>query len=433
MIVIFDFVKSCTKGGNILTELVVQDQEEILPIGMAIPLVDYSTRTVALSEEDLVRRMEASDRKPQDKTRPLRNGAPYPVIRPHLILTNQCNLDCTYCFAQGGSYGQNIASMDERLAQQIVDFSEKNLDQGVTVMFAHFGGEPLLNFEVIKKINELSQPLTEKFDHSKFNQSVITNGTSLTEDIAHFMINHRIGLILSLDGRKQIHDKVRVNRAGRGSFEDAIAGLSYFPSDYPITVRATISHWTNIPKEIVFFRSLGISSIEFGIGGEYPPEVNIPERTLGQINELFEYALEKDDPKCIGEVFPFNMWIGALHSFAFESEYKPLRDCGVGHTRIAVTPDGSILPCPFFYGLDDWSQWTLGDVANGIDTNSQIDFVNFTLNVRRWCASCHHRILCEGPCIGRLPRDQSNPKPDCHSSFTDLNSIKGVIHTALFY
>lgn len=323
--------------------------------------------------------------------------------------------------------------MKTALATKIPSFAERLLSEGTSVMLLHFGGEPLLNFQVMRQILFLSQKLTEKYGRSRFYHAVVTNGIGITREIADFLVNNEIKLVLSLDGRQKVHDKVRRMKNGRGSFQRAIAGLSYLPQSYPITIRATISYWTDVPKELEFFRSLGASEIEFGYLGEYPPNVNVAERLGRQLHQLFEYALFKNDPSCIGRVLPFATLMKQVHRFAYNEEYSADRYCGAGSTRLAITPDGSILPCHAFYSLDNWREWTIGDVSHGINQVRRVKFLKKIYAEKKCCESCFHRIICSGPCLGKLFTSRQSSQSHCYTAEGDTHSVTGITQSVFLY
>ncbi|MFC2034177.1 radical SAM protein [Chloroflexota bacterium] len=398
------------------------------------PLIDFPTRTIALDSEDLEKRRSLAHIVPENSV-PFSKVMEKPLfIRPHLLLTNRCNMTCSYCFADEGTYGRDIAGMEDILSEQIALFAANSLLDDIPVALVHFGGEPLLNLQTMQTIVNETKGLAGKYGSSHFYNAVITNGTMITEEVASFLVDNEIKVVLSLDGRKSLHDRVRKLKNDEGSFERIIAGLSYFPTGYPLIIRATISYWTDIPKEIVFFRSLGASEIEFGYLGEYPSEVNIIESLKHQLNQLFVHAIKNDDSKSISKVRPFNDWMKKIHAFTYhKDECYSSKDCGAGRTRLAITPDGSILPCIAFYNLDDWKDRIIGHVSHGIDRALQVDFLNKSFTERQQCFSCFHRIVCAGPCLGPPATAHGNFLPDCYSPHSNEDTVTGMTQSLILY
>lgn len=375
------------------------------------PFIHFPSRTIALSKEELNRRKANAPLKAEKRALLHRMLKRPSKVNIHLMLTNKCNMSCSYCFAYDGSYGKSIQEMDASAATGIAALSESFLKNGISVNILHFGGEPLLNFKVMKQVIDCTHGLDENYS-AALQHSIVTNGTVLNTEIVQIIIKNKVSVVLSFDGRKSVHDKVRKYKNGTGTYDAVLKGLSLLPKGYPILIRSTISYWTDIAKELEFFKSLNVKGIEFGYLGEYPEKENTTYKLKSQLDSYFRYSIEKNDPSYIRDVEPFRTWLMAIHKFAYEDEYSRLRDCGAGSRRLTITPDGSIIPCHIFFVRDDWRNTIIGHISSGIDEQKRKEFLEQSYNFKENCESCYSRLCCSGPCI-HYETDGEDLKPTC--------------------
>ena len=330
--------------------------------------------------------------------------AHFPLQTLVLNLTNQCNLSCQYCYEFGED---KVATpdgkpkfMDFETAKSSVDFLLEQSAGRRAVHITFFGGETLMNFPLLKQVvcyaSEQAKAQSRSVDFS-----LTTNATLLTPAIIEFLSENRIGVTVSMDGPKEMHDKLRVFANGRGSYdiiEPRVRALIQSHRTRPITARVTLT--SGVTDVVRIFRhlkdDLGFHEVGFA------PVTTSPDRlyaindrgmdgVLGQFkilaDEYLEFALR-------GEMHGFSNvsdTLGELHQGISKSH-----PCGAGLGLVGVGPSGDIAPCHRFVDSD---QHALGHVSTGIDREKQADFLNRGhINAKYDCHTCWARPVCAGGC-----------------------------------
>jgi uncharacterized protein len=330
--------------------------------------------------------------------------ADFPLQTLVLNLTNQCNLSCQYCYEFGED---KVATpegkpkfMDFETAKSSVDFLLERSAGRRALHITFFGGETLMNFPLLKRVvgyaNEQVRSQSRSIDFS-----LTTNATLLTPAIIEFLSENRIGVTVSMDGPKEMHDKLRVFANGRGSYdiiEPRVRDLIQNHRTRPITARVTLT--TGVTDVVRIFRhlknDLGFHEVGFAPVTTSPDRLYaINERgmdgVLGQFkvlaDEYLEFALR-------GEMHGFSNvsdTLGELHQGISKSH-----PCGAGLGLVGVGPSGDIAPCHRFVDSD---QHALGHVSTGIDREKQAGFLNRGhINAKYDCHSCWARPVCAGGC-----------------------------------
>ncbi|BAL81548.1 thioether cross-link-forming SCIFF peptide maturase [Caldisericum exile] len=315
-----------------------------------------------------------------------------------LNVAHSCNFGCLYCFAKKGNYGGSDALMSFDVAKAAIDFLAKNSSGRVTLEVDFFGGEPLLNFEVVKKTIEYAK---ETYKNKKWRFTITTNGSILTDEIEKFLYDNDVSIVLSLDGDKHVNDKYRVLRSGLGTFD------LVFPKIKKVTehraesggyyVRGTYTHNTlEISKTVMDLHNFGFKYISLEPVVTKEEDIGIKKEDLQILKKEYEHlAIEyvNSQKESTWNFFHFNLDLEAGPCIQ-----KRIHGCGAGVEYIAVSPDGSIYPCHQFDGIKETK---LGDVFSGI-TNKELQEkfrkANFLFN-KKECATCWARFYCSGGCL----------------------------------
>ncbi len=316
-----------------------------------------------------------------------------------LHVAHTCNLNCAYCFASQGKYQGERALMSEEVGKRALDFLIENSGDRTNLEVDFFGGEPLMNFDVVKKLVAYAR-LREKESGKRFRFTLTTNGVLIDEDVIAFANREMSNVVLSLDGRKEIHDRYRVDHAGRGSWETIVpkfqklvkerGGKNYY-------MRGTFTHANpDFLKDIRQMLDLGFTelSMEPVVCAADDPSALTDEDlpiVLEQYEKLAELMLER---RRAGDPFTFYHYMIDLKGGP--CIYKRVSGCGSGTEYMAVTPWGDLYPCHQFVGEEAFK---LGNVWDGV-TNTDVQHEFFACNVysRPECNDCWAKLYCSGGC-----------------------------------
>ncbi len=316
-----------------------------------------------------------------------------------LHIAHDCNLGCKYCFAGKGEYNGESALMSLEVGKKAIDFLIANSGSRRNLEVDFFGGEPLMNFDVVKEIVAYGRSLEEK--HNKnFRFTLTTNGVLLNDDIMEFVNKEMSNLVLSIDGRKEIHDMMRPTRNGKGSYDIILdkfkkAAESRNQTDY--YVRGTFTHFnTDFDKDVLHLADLGFEQISV------EPVVAPPSE---------DYAITDEDVKVICEGYDrlaaemlrrekegkwFNFFHFMIDLSGGPCVAKRLSGCGSGTEYLAVTPFGELYPCHQFVGNEDFC---LGNLDDGIIRNDICsDFKLCNVYSKPACRDCFAKFYCSGGC-----------------------------------
>lgn len=315
-----------------------------------------------------------------------------------LNVAHACNFACLYCFAKKGSYGGSNELMSFTVAKKAIDFLYENSIMRDALEVDFFGGEPLLNFDVVKNTIEYAR---NKYNDKIWRFTITTNGSLLTEDIEKFLYDNDVSIVLSLDGNKETNDAYRVYRNGIGTFDAVFPKIrevaEHRNASAGYYVRGTYTHANlEISKIVMDLRNFGFKYIslepvvtkEEGIGIE---ESDLP--VLRTQYELLSQKFVESQKDTQWNFFHFNVDLEAGPCIE-----KRIHGCGAGVEYIVVSPDGSIYPCHQFDGIEETK---LGDIYNGITNKAlQEEFkkANFLFN-KEECKGCWARFYCAGGCL----------------------------------
>ena len=319
-----------------------------------------------------------------------------------LHVAHDCNLACRYCFAGEGEYHGRRAIMDYETGCRALDFLIANSGARHNLEVDFFGGEPLLNWETVKKLVAYGRSLEEK-SGKHFRFTITTNGVLLNDEIMEFCNREMDNVVMSVDGRKEVHDRMRPFRKGSGSYDLIIPkflkfaeqrrklGLKYY-------VRGTYTRWnTDFAADVLHLTDLGFDqiSVEPVVA---PPEMDyaLREEDLPVLLEQYD-ILAKEMIRREKEGKGFNFFHFMIDLTGGPCVYKRLSGCGSGTEYLAVTPWGDFYPCHQFVGME---QFLLGNVRDGIVREDTVEsFKRVYVYSKPACSSCFARFYCSGGCL----------------------------------
>ena len=316
-----------------------------------------------------------------------------------LHVAHTCNLNCSYCFASQGKYHGDRALMSFEVGKQALDFLIAHSGTRTNLEVDFFGGEPLMNWQVVKDLVAYARTLEEPC-HKKFRFTLTTNGMLIDDDVIDFANREMHNVVLSLDGRKEVHDRLRVDWAGRGSYDRIVpkfqklverrGGKGYY-------MRGTFTHANpDFTKDVLHMADLGFDQLSM------EPVVCAPDDPAALTAEDLPIVLEqyellaKEMLRREREGRGFTFYHYMLDLAHGPCIYKRISGCGSGTEYMAVTPWGDLYPCHQFVGED---AYRLGDIWQGV-TNTAVrdEFKSCNAYARPECADCWAKLYCSGGC-----------------------------------
>lgn len=330
-----------------------------------------------------------------------------------LHVAHSCNLNCEYCFASQGKYHGERALMSFETGKRALDFLVENSGTRRNLEVDFFGGEPLMNWDVVKQLVSYAREI-EKIHGKNFRFTLTTNGMLIDDDVIDFCNKEMSNVVLSLDGRKEIHDRFRKDYHGRGSYDVIVpkfqelvrrrGGKNYY-------MRGTFTHYnTDFTKDILSMADLGFTELSMEPVVCSPEDASaLTESDLPVLFEQYEIlAKEMIRRKKEGKGFTFYHYMLDLkHGPCI---YKRISGCGSGTEYMAVTPSGDLYPCHQFVGD---KKYLLGNIYDGVtNTEIQNEFKLCNAYARKECSDCWAKLYCSGGCAA--------------NSYHASGSIKGV-------
>ena len=317
-----------------------------------------------------------------------------------LHIAHDCNLACQYCFAEEGEYHGRRALMSYETGKQALDFLVANSGNRRNLEVDFFGGEPLMNFDVVKQLVAYGREL-EKTQDKHFRFTLTTNGVLLNDDIMEFANKEMDNVVLSIDGRKEVNDRMRPFRKGAGSYDLIVPKFQKFAdsrNQEKYYVRGTFTHYnTDFSNDVLHLADLGFKqiSVEPVVAQETDPYA-IQEADLPQLFEEYD-KLAAEMVKRHGTDKDFNFFHFMIDLEGGPCVAKRLSGCGSGTEYLAVTPWGDLYPCHQFVGQDDF---LMGNVDDGI-VKPEIadDFRSCNVYSKDKCRNCFAKFYCSGGCM----------------------------------
>ena len=341
--------------------------------------------------------------------------APQVIKAMCLHVAHTCNLNCSYCFASQGKYHGERALMSYEVGKQAFDFLIANSGSRRNLEVDFFGGEPLMNWDVVKQLVAYARE-QEKIYNKNFRFTLTTNGMLVDDDVIDFCNKEMHNVVLSLDGRKEIHDRLRVDYAGKGSYDRIVPKFQEFVKrrgDKEYYMRGTFTHANpDFTNDLLHMADLGFDrlSMEPVVCAPGDPAA-LTDEDIQVVKEQYE-ILAKEMLKRRKEGRPFTFYHYMLDLTGGPCIYKRLSGCGSGTEYVAVTPWGDLYPCHQFVGEE---KYKLGNIWNGI-TNDAIrqEFRSCNAYSRPDCRDCWARLYCSGGCAA--------------NAYHATGSISGVYH-----
>lgn len=323
-----------------------------------------------------------------------------PVKAMCLNIAHDCNLRCEYCFAAKGDFGRGRMLMPLEIGKKAIDFLIQNSGTRHNLELDFFGGEPLMNFDVVKQVVEYAREEEKKYN-KKFRFTITTNGLLLTDDKIDFINREMSNVVLSLDGRKEVNDRLRVRVNGKGCYDQIVPRYQKLVAnrgDKDYYVRGTFTKFNlDFTQDVLHMAGLGFDQISVEpVVSDVKLEYSIKEDDLPRVFEEYE-TLAKTilrQKKEGGRGFHFFHFMLDLDQGP--CAIKRLRGCGCGNEYVAVTPEGEIYPCHQFVGDETWK---MGDLRDGsFDFEKKDFFAKANVYTKSECKNCWAKFYCSGGC-----------------------------------
>jgi len=323
-----------------------------------------------------------------------------PVVKALCLhVSHDCNLRCKYCFAGTGSFCGERSLMSEEVGKKAIDFVIEKSGSRKNIEIDFFGGEPLMNFDVVKKLTYYAEE-QGKIHDKNFRLTITTNGVLLDDEKLEFINEHMSNLVLSIDGRKEINDMMRPAINGSGSYDIIMpkfkkAAETRNQDNY--YVRGTFTrHNLDFAADVLHLADEGFKqiSVEPVVGGA-DMDYSLKEEDLPVIFEQYE-ALAKEYAKRQNSDDWFNFFHFMIDLNQGPCVIKRMSGCGAGCEYLAVTPDGDIYPCHQFVGNEDF---LLGNVTDGTYNAEMTNcFAETNVYTKPECDKCWAKFYCSGGC-----------------------------------
>lgn len=317
-----------------------------------------------------------------------------------LHVAHDCNLACKYCFAEEGEYQQGHRGlMSYEVGKKALDFLIENSGTRKNLEVDFFGGEPLMNWEVVKQLVAYGRE-QEKSGHKNFRFTLTTNGVLLTDEVIEFANREMSNVVLSLDGRKEVNDKLRVARNGKGSYDAILPNFlklaeSRNQKDY--YMRGTYTHYnTDFVSDVIHMADLGFKELSMEpVVAPASADYALTESDLPKLFDEYD-RLTSEMLKRKKEDRSFNFYHYTVDLTGGPCIVKRVSGCGVGTEYMAVTPEGDLYPCHQFVGDEEF---LLGNVFEGVKNPSVCsEFKKCNIYSHEECKDCFARMYCSGGC-----------------------------------
>lgn len=322
-----------------------------------------------------------------------------PVKSMCLHVAHDCNLRCKYCFASTGDFGTGRKLLDEATGKKAIDFLLENSGTRHNLELDFFGGEPLMNMDVVKTIVKYARS-KEKEYNKNFRFTITTNGMLLNDDITEFCNKEMSNVVLSIDGRKEVNDRMRCTPNGKGSYDIILPKFKDLVNKRgqdQYYVRGTFTKYNlDFAQDVINMYKEGFDQISIEpVTAQKSMPYALTEEDLPKIYEEYEnlakYMIqERKNGK------GFNFFHFMLDLDQGPCAIKRLRGCGCGNEYVAVTPDGDIYPCHQFVGMEEWKMGSLYD--GSFDKDMKEKFAHTNVYSKEECTNCWAKFYCSGGC-----------------------------------
>ena len=316
-----------------------------------------------------------------------------------LHIAHDCNLACRYCFAEEGEYHGRRALMSYEVGKQALDFLIANSGNRKNLEVDFFGGEPLMNWQVVKDLVAYGRE-QEKIHNKNFRFTLTTNGVLLDDEIMEFANKEMANVVLSIDGRKEVHDFMRPFRKGAGSYDLVVPKFQKFAKsrgEKSYYARGTFTrHNLDFSEDVLHLADLGFDQISVEpVVADEKEEYALKWEDVPKICEEYD-KLAKEMIKRKKEGKGFNFFHFMIDLTGGPCVYKRLSGCGSGTEYLAVTPWGDLYPCHQFVGEE---KYLMGNVWDGVKrTDLCNEFKNCNVYAKEKCQNCFAKFYCSGGC-----------------------------------
>ena len=329
-----------------------------------------------------------------------------PIKALCLNIAHDCNLRCEYCFAGKGDYCQGRMLMTEEVGKAAIDYLLHYSQGRHNLEVDFFGGEPTINFDVVKKVVEYARSKEKEFD-KKFRFTITTNGLILNDDMMDFINREMYNVVCSVDGRKEINDRVRARVDGSGCYDAIIPHFQELirrreasgnDENWQYYVRGTFTKYNkDFGNDVMHMFDLGFDQISFEpvVADAKQPYAltyeDLPD-VFAEYERLSKLIIE--NKKSAGKHFNFYHFMIDLDQGP--CAIKRLRGCGCGNEYVAITPDGDVYPCHQFVGHEEWKMGNVFDLS--INKEMKDNFARATVYHKSKCQECWAKFYCSGGC-----------------------------------
>lgn len=317
-----------------------------------------------------------------------------------LNIAHDCNLKCKYCFASEGDYNGERKLMSFDVGKRAIDFVIKNSGPRHNIEIDLFGGEPLMNFEVVKQIIDYAKDM-EKIHNKSIRFTITTNGTLLNEDNMDYIDKNMGNVVLSIDGRKEVNDNIRKRYDGSGTYNTILPKIKRMverrDKSKQYYVRGTFTRDNlDFYNDVVSlanegFKEISVEPVVLEAGNPLSLREEDLPKIFEQYDKLTELIIEEAKNGNGFKFYHFNIDINGGPCV-----YKRISGCGAGHEYVAVTPDGDIYPCHQFVGNE---KFIIGNIyKEGLNQDIMNTFKNGHIYNKPKCMDCWARFYCSGGC-----------------------------------
>ena len=322
-----------------------------------------------------------------------------PIKAMCLHIAHDCNLRCQYCFASTGDFGTGRKMMPFEIGKAAIDFLLEQSADRENLEVDFFGGEPMMNFDVVKEIVAYARSKEQEYG-KKFRFTMTTNGILLTDDTIDYLNQEMHNVVLSIDGRKEVNDRMRTRVDGSGSYDRILPNFKKLVEkrgDKEYYVRGTYTKYNlDFSEDIMHLYEEGFDQISVEPVIESPEkEYAITEADLERIYQEYDLLTER-----IGDIRKKGGLINFFH-FMIDLDQGPcvvkrLRGCGSGNEYVAITPDGDIYPCHQFVGHEEYKMGNLQEGTFREDIKKE--FAGSHVYSKPSCRECWAKFYCSGGC-----------------------------------
>ena len=323
-----------------------------------------------------------------------------PIKAMCLHVSHDCNLRCKYCFAATGDYHEGRMLMSLETGKKALDFLIEKSGDRKFLEVDFFGGEPTLNFDVVKQLVEYGRS-REAEANKKFRFTITTNGILLTDDMIEFINKEMNNVVLSIDGRKEVNDRVRVRADGTGSYDRILPNFKKVVEtrgkDKDWYVRGTYTKYNlDFSNDVMHLYEQGFDQISVEpVMADPSMPYAITQADLPRIFDEYEELMKK-----ITEIRDSGKFINFFH-FMLDLDQGPcaikrLRGCGCGNEYVAIAPNGDIYPCHQFVGNEEYKMGSLND--GSFNDDMKAEFAAAHVYSKPECKKCWAKFYCSGGC-----------------------------------